>query len=505
MRGNLTWLSLIASAFVLAPSAGSADVAISAPPTGDLSSRLRAAFQAFDRKDAAAAETAVLAALNDPSFAALDEATRHMALALATQVLLQTGKPVKAQQYAIQATQLPEQNLEDWRNRLTAAFNLQDPRDEAECVTAIFRRWGADTAILPDETIFRAFANTNLAELSEVRLAMLEALYQRRWHPADGRTASSLWRELSRLLLEAGEPDRAEQVAVLVDDPDDIIAMRADSRYRPLLKSQFVQTNAQHAARDRLKTLQDNVRQQPRSLRALWYLLTAMATERMDEDVLTLTADVDRRIHEAGDGAAAYDEYAQRYSWILDARARALRHLGRYDEAVDALRRATTLPDRVDTVSQSINLAGLLCELDRSEEALASLPSADRVSAFGRMQIESIRLSVAIERGSDGDAAQALTYLREHRADSPQALQHGLLRAGARDEAEQWLLSRLNDPTQRTAALLEMQHYLEPARPPRAAQWHDRSVVLRARPTVRAALSKVGEIDSYQWRYNTYE
>lgn len=505
MRGNLTRLSLIASAFVFVLPAGAADDAMTAMATGGPSASLRAAMQAFDRKDMAAAETAVSAALNDPSFATLDEATRHMTLALATQVMLQTGKPVKAQQYALQATQLPQQNLDDWQNRLRADFNLQDSRDEAECMTAIFRRWGADTAVLPDETVFRVFGNTNLPELSDVRLAMLEALYQRRWRPADGRTASTLWRELSRLLLEAREADRAAQVAVLIDDPDDIIAMRADRRLRPLLKSQFVQSNPQRAARDRLKALQERARQQPRSLRILRYLLAAMATDRMDADVLTLTADVDRRIREAGAGAAVYDDFAQGYSWILDARARALWQLGHYDDAADTLRRAAKLPDRVDAVSQSLNLASLLCELDRPGEALASLPNDDKVSAFGRMQIESIRLCAAIERGSGEDATQALTYLREHRAVSPQTLQRALLRAGELDEAEQWLLSRLNDPTQRTAALLEMQHYFEPMRPPRAAQWHDLGVSLRERPTIRAAASKVGEIDSYQWRYNTYD
>ena len=73
------------------------------------------------------------------------------------------------------------------------------------------------------------------------------------------------------------------------------------------------------------------------------------------------------------------------------------------------------------------------------------------------MQIESIRLTVAVERRNDEDAAQALAYLREHREDSPQTLQRALLQAGALDEAEQWLLHRLNDPMHRTAALMEMQ------------------------------------------------
>jgi hypothetical protein len=98
-----------------------------------------------------------------------------------------------------------------------------------------------------------------------------------------------------------------------------------------------------------------------------------------------------------------------------------------------------------------------------------------------------------------------LTYLREHRTDSPRTLQRALLTTGALDEAEQWLLQRLNNPTQRTSALMEMQRYFEPPRPPRAAQWHALSMALRERATIRAAVSKVGKIDSYPWRYDPYD
>src|ERR1700677_2636711 len=245
MQATPTWMASIAAALVLASPVSIADPAASANPASPAPLSLRTALQAFNRGDMAAAETAVLATLNDPSFAAADETSRHLALALATQVMLQTKNPVKAQQYAIQATQMPQQTVDDWRNRLRAAFGLQDLRDEAQCVTAIVRGWGADTSVLPTETIFSVAGNTDLPELSDVRLEMLETLYQRRWHPADGATASGLWRELSLLLLEAKEPDRAAQVAVLIDGPDDIIAMRADARFQAMLKLQYVQSNAQ--------------------------------------------------------------------------------------------------------------------------------------------------------------------------------------------------------------------------------------------------------------------
>ena len=502
MRAKPVRLGLIALSFVLASSAAADYVAPSSEPTNSAATSLQAALQAFNRKDMTAAETAVSAALDDPSFAAVDESTRHRILALGAEIMLRAGKPVKAELFALQATQMPEQDLDDWRNRLSAASKLQNPREEAECATAIFRQWGGDPGVLTEDTVFRVFRDTEQPEFSDVRIHMLEALYQRRWHPGTGRTASHMWLELGRLLLEVGEADRAAQVAVLIDAPDDIITMHADNRYRPLLKLKFVNSDAKHAASDRIRTLEDKTRQQPRSLRTLQYLLAAMAQSRMDAEVLERTADIDRRIQAAGAADAAYDEYALSYNWILNARARALSHLARYDEAIDELRRATQLPNRDDKVSQPINLASLLCELERPEEALASLPS-DGVSAYGRMQIELIRLTAALQRGRDEDAAQALGYLREHRADSAATLELALLRAGALDEAEQLLLWRLSDPAQRASALLETQRYFEPPRPPRATEWHARRVALQERATIRAAVKKVGAIDSYTWRYDT--
>jgi hypothetical protein len=40
---------------------------------------------------------------------------------------------------------------------------------------------------------------------------MLETLYEHRWRPGDDTSAGPLWRELTRMLLEANDPDRAAQ------------------------------------------------------------------------------------------------------------------------------------------------------------------------------------------------------------------------------------------------------------------------------------------------------
>jgi tetratricopeptide (TPR) repeat protein len=461
---------------------------------------LRSAVELFDRKDTAGAQSQVLAAIDSPAFASLSSADQHAAWALAATLAMQKHDFTDAQQFAARATQMQEQTVEDWRTRLEASSKIPDPKDEAACLTAIVRQWGRDKELLPDVLVRRVMRETDKPEATEARLELLEALFELRWRPADGGNFSGRWRELSRLLLERNRRDDAVQVAALVDDPFDIIAFHADLRLRPLLKSDKVRSNARRAAEDQIQALRDVMRQQPRSLNALHRLMLALLRVRKEVEVLGLAAEAERRVDAVGAGAAPYDDMG-RYGFILEDKSRALWHLGRFDEAVTQLRRALELPNKTDEVSQPIDYALFLCELDRPDEALGVLPDEGKISGYGRMLSALVRLSAAVERNSPEDLEHALIYLREHREDSATLLQVGLLRAGLLDEAEQVLLWRLNDPQLRTLALLEVQKYFEPKRPPRAQEWHERDLALEGRPAVHAAILQFGEIDSYAWTY----
>jgi tetratricopeptide (TPR) repeat protein len=464
--------------------------------------RLKSAFVASASNNDAAAYIAVLDTVNDPEFSSLESGTQHAALALAARLALATDKAGQAHEFAIRATQMPQQGIEDWHTRLSAAFLAGDYRDEAECVTAIARQWGRDPSALSSSSVTRAYRDTRPGEFSEARLAMLSALYDLRWKLADGENASDMWRTLSLLLLDKNDLARAAQVVVLVDEPFDIIAMRADLRYKPLLKSRYFDSDAHRVARAQIETLRKEMGLRPRSMGVVRRLADALLRSRFDSEVLEVTGKVDRRMAEVGSGAPPYDDAPYNYNWILNTRSRALGDLGRYDEAVAELRRAVDLPDRIDKVSQPINLAQLLCDLGRADEALQLLPAEDKVSKYGRMQLESVRVSAALDRESRADLDLALAYLREHQSDSASTLQYALLRAGQFDEAEQVLLARLADPSQQTEALVELQIYTPRLRPPRGQAWHTQFERLREQPAVRQAVGRIGVIERYSWAYN---
>lgn len=450
---------------------------------------LRAAIDSADKNDLPKAEAELFAVISNPGFAALAPSAQHTALALSASLNLKTGKFQDALQLSRRATEMPQQSVDDWRVRLSAAMKLGDRRDEAQSAAAIARRWGRDSESLPNGTIMQVLRDTAHGEASEARFDFLQALYEGRWRPSDGSSMNTQWVELSRLLLERSRSEEAYIVASLVDDPRSVISFHADRRLQPLLKSKLVHSDPQRTARDRIEALRAAVKQQPRSLLAVRRLVAALSSARQDAEAIKLSEQAEARSFDDPDGLGE----------LLDLKASALRNLGRDEQAVHELQRAVTL--RHGSVSQSIDLAALLCALGRSSEGLPLLPPDSQVSEFGKMMIALVRLTAAIDSGSAADRDKQLTYLREHRLDGPGVAQSALLRAGALDEAEQTLLWRLNDPALRTNALLSMQHYFEAHRPPRAAEWRTRELELENRPSIRSAVSLVGQIDHYPWTY----
>ena len=503
MRG-LAICMLMAVAVTFAPARSPANDGVAvATDTASASAALRTAIVAQNAKDWPAAYASISAAIDDASFSKLDGDTQHFALALATQASLQIEKSSDAHRFAVRATEMPERDIEDWRGRLTSAMKTGQIADEALCVAQIARMQGYGAEFLPDGTIYRVFRDSQVTQANDARTDMLLALYQRRWLPSDGGTASGFWLELVRLQLLQNEPGPAARTASLIDDPDDIIAMRSDFRFRQVLKSSNVESNAHRAALKRLDRFKGEVQSHPRSLGAVVRLMHAMSALRMDAEILTLAGTVDRRMSAEKAGESAYEDSATEVPWIWDERAEVLRHLGRFDEALEELRRASLWEGTRDKVSHAINLAALRCEMGMPEEAMAGLPSGETASAYGKMQIEAVRLAAAVQLGRGAEASAALGYLREHGRDAPTTLQNALLKAGEYDEAERWLLARLDDPFMSLRALLELQQFSEPRYPP-AAKWHSRSAELKSQPSVLAAVRKIGDIDRYLWRYDTF-
>jgi beta-barrel assembly-enhancing protease len=500
LLGCLGSNSLVASVDV-----PSTTTAPSADPV--LHRKLQIALQKAQQTDGAAqADTALRDVIDFPGFNTLDTAEQHLALAAAASVALQLDQPRRAQSLIMRATGLPEQSIDDWRVRLTAAARLDDAREEVNCVTTIVHRWGSALEQMPDAIILHAVSDARKARLDEERLGMLELLYDIRWKLSDDREPSAVWRELCLLELEKNHRDQAIEVAAHIAEPHEVIVMRADNRYRPLFKSDFVPHDVRKVTEAQIEQSRTAMEARPRLLSRVVRLGNALQRSSRDQETLSLTDDVMQRVEPGGVTRAAgaprpYDDLDDQYAWVLELRAQALEHLGRFDEAVAMRRHAVEWPGNKDTVSHRLNLASSLYELDRPQEALAVLPPPDKASAYGRMVIQITRLAAAIEQADDAEAGRALAYLREHQDDSAHILQKALVIAGRDDECAALLLSRLSDSALRSEVLVELQDYVEPTSTPRVMQWRARFKLVRERAEVRAAIKGVGRIDRYPVNY----
>lgn len=380
---------------------------------------------------------------------------------------------------------------EEWSKRLAAAVKSHDVIQEVLCVTTIGRRWTWALPTLPHSMIERAANDSEHARLGEPRIEMLQMLYEQRWKHRDGSEPSSWWLQLSLSLLERNKPDEAFEVAAHITDPYTLIAMQADNRYRPIARSQFVERDVMKAARNELEWRRTASDRAPLSLSGVVGVARALMHLHRYDDAVRLTDGVVQHKE-----SVPYDDLPQQFPWILYYRARALSALGRYDEAIALMRRASE-ESKQDLVSQPLNLAYALASLNRPQEALAALPPLQGASVYGHLVAALTRVMAASELNDSADLAAALEELRGHVAEYPSMLQQALIVAGKQDEAAARLMSRLSDPELRTDALVELQDYADTPAPPRVVQWREQLKALRDRPDVRHEIAAQGRVRSY--------
>jgi hypothetical protein len=194
--------------------------------------------------------------------------------------------------------------------------------------------------------------------------------------------------------------------------------------------------------------------------------------------------------------AKLYDDYVEQHSRYFFLRSIALQRAGRWEEA---LAQAVDASHEGD-INQLINLANLYWALDRPRDALSLLSTigSSRVSPYGAMQVETVRLEAAVRLGDREQIRRSAKYLSEHRADSPADYSASLLITKQLDLAAAYEVSELRDPELRQDALLDVQAFQPTPGTEQEnaleAQW--RSVV--ARKEVQEAIHQVGRIERYR-------
>jgi tetratricopeptide (TPR) repeat protein len=186
--------------------------------------------------------------------------------------------------------------------------------------------------------------------------------------------------------------------------------------------------------------------------------------------------------------------------WLANEAAYILLHAGRAAETVTLMREAlaTDLDERPYLVSASINLAAILYEAGRPEEALAHAKMlADAppryASLFGRMWIWSAAACALGGLDRAHEAGEWLELLAEHSEENGAAHLRALLCLGDEDGAEAVLLRRL-EGREADDLIVRLQDYSGGGGMGPADVVHERLMRVRARPAVSAAISRIGRV-----------
>jgi len=454
-------------------------------------SSLEVAKQLFGARDWPLAQAALDRLLASKEFVALDAASQQQALTMAAWTAVELGQPAQARDLYVRALEAapPSPNIVYLLAWLESG--LGNTAAAVHWVSHYFDAW-------PDQ--FKNIDSTFLASLawneklpSDKRLAYLQVLFDAEWVKGEP-TASRLWIDLAIARIERGEFDQARNVLARVDTSLEIVVLRSDRRFDGLIERDDPRWSAEQSAKRHVQRLQAALAAAPRvSGEMIVELGIAMYIAGMHAEWLEMAYPL---LANTGNDSPLNSSDSR--AWVLDRVAWSETALGHTDKAVAALQQAIDLPEASGVnVSQRLNLGSYLCLIGRSDDALAMVETVGPMSGYGQMVQASIRHCVALSKQDRAAAKEALDYLREHAEQGPMATLDELLSAGHMDESAELYVRLIADAKTRTDVLLWSQTYLPPPEFPGAATERANRLRLLAREDVRAAIAKVGRVESY--------
>jgi tetratricopeptide (TPR) repeat protein len=470
------------------------DAAVSGLP-GHAASDVAAREESAEDKKLDARLTALEATIKAPTFETSPSQYQYRALSTAGVLAISRDKPKLGYTYLVRAVAMPDADFDIRLAQTFTAGRLGYVADAVNGLTVMARQWPDQLSSVEGGELFIADVLDQAGKVPRsARLTLLESLHDGRWTPKLGNARTAIWRDLTMLLLEAERRSEAIEVSLQVTDVYTLIAMRSDRRFDAVIAANPAHFDIDNAADQELRGLQAAADATPQSLELQRRVVVALLSRQRYEAALAAADSAFAAIKSTNYPRKLYEDYEQRSSAFLDARAVALERMGRWDEAVAEL----TVAGGGGNVNQLINLGSLYCEMGRPHEALSVISTVDaRTSHYGTMQEESVRLDAAEQLGNSRDVERSLQYLRVHRADAPSAYLGALIVVSRLDKAAHELIAQLTDVDQRQDALQSVQEYGEVPGTAWDGELNARWRKVVDRKDVQAVIHRVGRVESY--------
>lgn len=506
-RSNAPITRLIVLLWMLCPLIVSASDEI---PMNDMPSRIAAlealnakidqVAELIDKQDRTAALPLLKSIIESAAFEYLPLDRRRALLLSASGVALQLNESKLSQTYAMRVIALPNPPTMVWPVMLYASFFSNDWPNAAQALTQIAKQTPKTLKDYDDE-IMRVVHELNTSPTNATTsFDLMAALFAANWKVDGVYEPSSVWRDYAIALLGRNNFVEAKRVVLRIRQPGLLISVRVDKRFDPIIKWSPEIVDIDKAVVFEIADLHKIIQNSPRSMQAVIQLTYALLKARRYSEVLLLTDEVIQKADRRTSNKPAYDDI-EKLIWVLNNRAIAFGGLGRRDEELELLIRAARRPEHGEpNVSQAINLGEFYCDLGRPKDALFAILDVENTSPYGMTQVQTVHLCAGLQLGDKEAVASALSYLKEHSADSPRTYQAALIDVQDFDGAAAILISRLNDPALRADALAEIQNYVDPSDLSWPVQSRNHFQTVIDRSDVQKVISKVGRIESFNLR-----
>lgn len=472
-----------------------------------LSSSQRAAIAQIDEslklvadRKFAEAESVIQPVIHAKHFDRLPSAEQYRALLTAAKLSFTLKEPQLEYESRVRLLALPEATSDDFASRVNAAYRLKDMAEVIVGLTDVARKSPERLEHMNSRFLLSVLRDAKKELPHGSTLPLLQALYAAHWKVEWDQEPSGIWQDLALLLLEQNRLAEAIDVSSHVTDAYGIIALRADHRFDAITVANPARFDVDAAHKRDLEHFESAAERSPKALTPKTAVIDLLIEQQHYGAALAAADDLLAEIRVRSDAKQWYDDFDDEYAWVLDSRSRALRRVGRWDEALDQLAAASWVVDKsAGNVSQVINLGDLYCDLGMPKEALGSLVRLGTdISSYGRVQEAYVRLDAAVQLGDTGQTEKWLGFIKEHRVDAPRTYEDALLLTDDVESAAKWLVERLEDKDLRSATLLSIQDFAVPRGTARQAELRKRRVALLAISDVRAEIQKVGRIESYK-------
>ncbi|ROP73274.1 hypothetical protein EDF74_3540 [Stenotrophomonas rhizophila] len=482
----------------VAPVAGvaahdAAEAAVSHPAATKLAflAELSAATDQAISGDTLGAAIAFEQLLDDPRLATLDDVQRSHAWHNAALVAGEQKQVELAERRLQTALSINPRNAD--ARFLLAAGQLANEQVQASANNVI--RGIADSEGAPDlpkDLVWHL--DRLLKDMPATRLPLLQGLFDHGWK-SDDLEPGELWVTLATLQVEAGQHDKVSETLARVDEPFPLVMLRSDKRFDRHLERGTPRVDPVGAAQRQIDRLRVATMLAPGINDTAVELAFALLVAGQPQDVIGMTQSLADYAPTAP--TLPKGDEARSVGWMLELRGRAQRQLGQNDAALDTQVLAVRMAEDSGLADQPLGLAYLYAVMLRPSMARETVRDLKELNAYGEGARQLINLMAALQVGDSTAAQGAREVLSANRQQTPGIYMTSLIADNRLDEAAATLLARLADPTERGAALLEMQSFRMSPRLPGEVAFQARWKHFAQRTDVQAAVNKVGRVETY--------